>query len=207
MGTNICCQSSSGEKFDIQYDSNKESLSESGGLIKKPNKSFTVTKPPFFSIHPSLNKGKALTTKGKSKQVSNTTLSRVNRADLLLGGGKRSRMKSGSTRASNFPENMREKSFTITNKVKRASNLKVNPRCFRVEKSGKVEDNYEMLEVIGKGGYGEVRKIRDLRTKEIKAVKVIAKNRCQTTSSFSDEISILQELVLQSHYSRITRTW
>jgi hypothetical protein len=40
-----------------------------------------------------------------------------------------------------------------------------------------------------------VRKIKDLMTNEIKAVKVIARNNYQAASPLSNEISILQELV------------
>ena len=75
------------------------------------------------------------------------------------------------------------------------NNLKVNPYLFRVEKAGKIEDSYQMLDVIGKGGYGEVRRIRNIMTNEIRAVKIIAKSRCQKSALFSDEIQILQKLV------------
>lgn len=75
------------------------------------------------------------------------------------------------------------------------TNLKVTPSFFRIEKSGKLEDSYNTLGLIGKGGYGEVRKIQDKVTREIRAVKVISKAKCQKTAAFSDEIRILQKIV------------
>jgi len=188
MGTNACCKRSDLEKNDVQYEINKDSLSEYVGTAKNQKKSINISKPPLFHINSSLNKGKVSKTPKQRRPITNST-------EIILGKVRRGKLISEPTRISKFPINMKEKSLTITKKVKRKSNLNVNPRCFRIEKSGKVEDNYEILEVIGKGGYGEVRKIKDLRTNEIKAVKAIARNKCQTASPLSDEISILQELV------------
>lgn len=68
---------------------------------------------------------------------------------------------------------------------------------FRIEVPGKLADQYQILEFIGEGGYGEVRKVRNKITKEIRAVKIIAKSKSQTTSDFSDETSILQKLAIK----------
>ena len=78
---------------------------------------------------------------------------------------------------------------------KEPNNLKVSPSVFRVEKSGRFDDNYENMGVIGKGGYGEVRKVRRILTNEIRAVKVISRLRYQKSASFSDEIQILRKIV------------
>ena len=80
------------------------------------------------------------------------------------------------------------------------TNFRVSPACFRVEKLGHFEDQYEALDLIGTGGFGEVKKLRNKITKELRAVKVMAKNKCQMTESFSDEINILQKLVLKKIY-------
>ena len=74
-------------------------------------------------------------------------------------------------------------------------NLKVAPYHFRIEKSGSIEDKYQTLSVIGEGGFGKVKKIRNRMTNQIKAVKVIAKSKCQMSENFSDEIQILQKIV------------
>lgn len=73
--------------------------------------------------------------------------------------------------------------------------LKVAPSHFRCEKAGKLEDRYQILSLIGKGGYGEVKKIRDIETNEIRALKIMLKSHSQMTKNFSDEIRILQKLV------------
>lgn len=77
-----------------------------------------------------------------------------------------------------------------------STNLKVAPCFFRGERSGKIDDYYQTLDSIGKGGYGVVNKVRNIITNEIRAVKIIAKCKCQMSSSFSDEISILQRIVM-----------
>lgn len=73
--------------------------------------------------------------------------------------------------------------------------LKVDPQYFRCENTGKLEDRYQILSLIGKGAYGEVKKIRDTVTNEIRALKIMLKSTCQMTKNFSDEIRILQKLV------------
>lgn len=73
--------------------------------------------------------------------------------------------------------------------------LDVTPQRFRIEKKGKLEDLYEIKELIGKGGFGEVKKIRNKITNEIRALKIMLKSKCQMTKEISDEISILQKLV------------
>ncbi|MDR3548126.1 MAG: hypothetical protein P4M11_07675 [Candidatus Pacebacteria bacterium] len=69
------------------------------------------------------------------------------------------------------------------------------PAQFRCENKHKLEERYEVLEMIGKGGFGEVRKIRDNNTKDIRALKTMLKAKCQAAKEFSEEIQILQRLV------------
>jgi len=77
----------------------------------------------------------------------------------------------------------------------RAPSLKfqLTPMCFRSEKKS-IEDRYQILEMIGKGAFGEIRKIRDRFTKEIKVLKTLHKSQCQDAKEFSEEIKILQRL-------------
>lgn len=74
--------------------------------------------------------------------------------------------------------------------------LRVTPEHFRGEREGKISDIYESLEILSKGNYGEIRKVKHKLNNEIRVVKTISKTRCQMTSSFSDEIQILQKLVI-----------
>ena len=70
---------------------------------------------------------------------------------------------------------------------------------FRRENTGSIEEHYNMLQVIGKGGFGIVRLIEHKLTKERRVVKVMLKSNCQMTENFADEITILQKLVLFLH--------
>jgi transcriptional regulator CtsR len=76
-----------------------------------------------------------------------------------------------------------------------ANGFNVNPSHFRHETKGKMEERYEFMDKIGKGGYGVVMKVKNKITQEIRAVKICVKSKCQVTKDFSDEITILQKLV------------
>ena len=85
--------------------------------------------------------------------------------------------------------------------IKRSSNkFEVTPYNFRCENRGLIEDYYEFSETIGKGGFGVVKIIRDKATGEKRAVKIIAKSKCQTIKNLSEEITILQRLVRENSY-------
>lgn len=73
--------------------------------------------------------------------------------------------------------------------------FKVNPSHFRQELKGNIKEKYEFMDTIGKGGYGVVKKIKNKVSQEIRAVKACVKSKCQVTKDFSDEITILQQLV------------
>ena len=64
----------------------------------------------------------------------------------------------------------------------------------RREGRGQLEMKYEVMHILGKGSFGEVRKIRNLVTGEIRAAKFISKTKCLTTSNFAEEIQILKKL-------------
>ena len=69
-----------------------------------------------------------------------------------------------------YIEEMKQKKFTIS----------INPRMLVSERKNPIEKNYEVLEVIGKGGYGEVKKVRHKELDVIRALKVIKKAKYQT---------------------------
>jgi calcium-dependent protein kinase len=64
------------------------------------------------------------------------------------------------------------------------------------EKRGKVTNDYNILEVVGKGGYGEVKKVVHKITGEIRAMKIIKKESCDDSymKALMNEISILRML-------------
>ncbi len=80
-------------------------------------------------------------------------------------------------------------------KTKLSLNFKPMPAQFRCENKNKLEERYDVLEMVGKGGFGEIRKIKDKNTGTIRALKIMQKSRCQAAKEFSDEIQILQRLV------------
>lgn len=45
------------------------------------------------------------------------------------------------------------------------------------ERRNPIEKNYDVLEIIGKGGFGEVKKVRHKELDVIRALKVIKKSR------------------------------
>ena len=78
--------------------------------------------------------------------------------------------------------------------------LKVTPELFRCEKQGSISDRYETLNFVDRGAFGEVNKVMDRITKQLRAVKVINKEKCQMTHNFADEIKILKRIVRNSRY-------
>ena len=64
------------------------------------------------------------------------------------------------------------------------------------EKKGKVTNDYVVQETIGKGGYGEVKKVVHKITGETRAMKIIAKEGCDEIymKTVTNEISILRNL-------------
>lgn len=58
-----------------------------------------------------------------------------------------------------------------------------------------IEVNYEVMEVIGKGGYGEVKKVKHKELDVIRALKVIKKTRYKSAAELKmikNEISIMK---------------
>lgn len=69
----------------------------------------------------------------------------------------------------------------------------------QVEIGGGLWDEFQLLEVLGKGAFGTVRKIHNRRTGEYAAVKVFVKSRFVDTAekfmkSYQREIDIISHL-------------
>lgn len=74
-------------------------------------------------------------------------------------------------------------------------NIVINPRMLVSHRRNPIEVNYEVLEVIGKGGYGEVKKVRHKELDVVRALKVIKKSRYKSTAELKmikNEISIMK---------------
>lgn len=74
-------------------------------------------------------------------------------------------------------------------------NIDFQPDVLRRETSGKWQTKYEEIAFIDRGGFAEVRKIKDRQTGAIKAIKIMSKANCQMTDNSADEINILKKLV------------
>jgi calcium-dependent protein kinase len=74
--------------------------------------------------------------------------------------------------------------------------LLLDANMFINEKKGKVTNDYDVGEVIGKGGYGEVKKVVHKITGETRAMKIIKKESCDEgyLKSLTNEINILRTL-------------
>ncbi len=76
------------------------------------------------------------------------------------------------------------------------TNFKIEPLHFRGErKKESLANRYVVEDIIGRGSFGEVKRIRDKVTGLYRALKVINKDNCQKTDSFADEIEIIKKLV------------
>lgn len=85
--------------------------------------------------------------------------------------------------------------------MKCPTNFKIEPRHFRTEKKKEtLNDRYTIEEVIGKGKFGEVKRIRDKSTKLHRALKIINKANCQETDNLVDEIEIIKSLASLPHH-------
>lgn len=63
------------------------------------------------------------------------------------------------------------------------------------ERRNPIEKNYEVLEVIGQGGFGEVKKVRHKELDIIRALKTIKKSRYKSQAELKmikNEISIMK---------------
>jgi calcium-dependent protein kinase len=63
------------------------------------------------------------------------------------------------------------------------------------ERRNPIEINYEILEIIGQGGFGEVKKVRHKELDVVRALKVIRKSRYKSVAELKmikNEIAIMK---------------
>jgi serine/threonine protein kinase len=79
-------------------------------------------------------------------------------------------------------------------KTKPIFKLKIDKSVFVHEQKGKIKARYRVLETLGKGSYGEVKKIQHKATGEYRAMKIIRKEDVtqQYMDSLINEIDILK---------------
>ena len=74
--------------------------------------------------------------------------------------------------------------------------LQIDKAMFVNEQKGKIKNKYRVLETIGKGSYGEVKKIQYKTSGELRAMKIISKDEVskEYVQSLLNEIDILKQL-------------
>jgi calcium-dependent protein kinase len=72
--------------------------------------------------------------------------------------------------------------------------LKFGRENFIGETKGKLLDSYEVLKQLGKGGYGKVYEVKNIKTGEIRACKHLSKLNIKNLEKFRREIEILKKM-------------
>ena len=79
--------------------------------------------------------------------------------------------------------------------------LTIKRETFITNKEGEIEDDYELLNQLGKGTYGQVYKGVHKVTKQIRAVKQIPRSKIKNYQRFINEITALKTLVSRFFYN------
>ena len=72
--------------------------------------------------------------------------------------------------------------------------LKFGRENFVGETKGKLLDSYEVIKQLGKGGYGKVYEVKNIKTGEIRACKHLSKLNIKNLEKFRREIEILKKM-------------
>jgi len=77
-----------------------------------------------------------------------------------------------------------------------------DPECVVMEKKGSIYKEYQVVDVLGRGSFGEVKKVLHRASGKAYAMKILNKNCCSKNSNAINEIEILKKLVFsQSLYA------
>ena len=74
------------------------------------------------------------------------------------------------------------------------NNFNIDPNNMIYERRGKISNDYQILELLGKGGFGEVKKVVHKLTRDVRAMKIIKKDKCDENylATLTNEIKILK---------------
>jgi calcium-dependent protein kinase len=74
--------------------------------------------------------------------------------------------------------------------------LQIDPTIMIQEKRGRITKDYQILELLGKGGFGEVKKVIHRLTRDVRAMKIIKKDKCDENylATLTNEIKIMKQL-------------
>ena len=74
-------------------------------------------------------------------------------------------------------------------------NIAINPRMLVSERRNPIEINYEVLDLLGQGGFGEVKRVRHKELDVIRALKIIKKSKYKSPAELKmikNEIAIMK---------------
>jgi len=77
----------------------------------------------------------------------------------------------------------------------RKLNIIINPRMLVSERRNPIEINYEVLEIIGQGGFGVVKKVKHKQLDVIRALKIIRKSKYKSSAelkTIKNEIALMK---------------
>ena len=77
---------------------------------------------------------------------------------------------------------------------KESDSIIFNKQNFISCTDGLISTKYEIIEKLGKGGYGRVLQVKNKTTGEIRACKQLPKNKISNLQKFRKEISILKKV-------------
>ncbi len=221
MGGVCCNKRPEGDTVDpnliVQHETS-ECTDFSSKVDRKPDPSLAVQPLYYFHTHETKDKGKVA---GKERRkprearrslkdkayVIKTNIEMVPETVEVVGEvvdlkkGRRDhvvnlsecRMLENKREETKIPDSVKSTGRTLK---PQSTQFNLNPSNFRRENKGRIEDYYDFFENIGKGACGVVRAANDKITRERRAVKVIVKSQCQATERLSEEIRILQKLVI-----------
>ena len=72
--------------------------------------------------------------------------------------------------------------------------LAIEKKMFINEHKGRVKNDYEILELLGTGSFGEVKKVVHKKTRDVRAMKSIKKENCENVEALVNEVEILKGL-------------
>ena len=70
-----------------------------------------------------------------------------------------------------------------------------NQECLIIEQKGSIYSRYKVVDLLGYGTFGEVKKVVNRSTGKIYALKIIKKSCCSENLNLMNEIEILKKLV------------
>ncbi len=77
-----------------------------------------------------------------------------------------------------------------------STSVAFDPGCVVVEKmGGSIYDTYKVVDVLGRGSFGEVKKVVHRVSGKAYALKIINKSRCAENGNLINEIAILKKIV------------